>query len=63
ELSRAELAEMAGVSSKTAIRTLGELESRGIVAIDNRRISVLKEDYLKRLIEPFTVPSDEAVII
>lgn len=29
ELSRAELAEMAGVSSKTAIRTLGELEARG----------------------------------
>jgi len=63
ELSRVELAEMAGVSSKTAIRTLGELESRGIVAIDNRRISVLKEEYLRRLIEPYSVHTDEAVII
>ncbi|MCR4392332.1 MAG: Crp/Fnr family transcriptional regulator [Candidatus Acetothermia bacterium] len=63
ELSRTELAEMAGVSSKTAIRTLGELESRGIIAIDNRRITVLKEEYLKRLMEPFTVLVDEAIII
>ncbi len=63
ELSRGELAEMAGVSSKTAIRTLGELESRGIVSINNRKISVLKEEYLNRLMEPFTVVVDDAVII
>ncbi len=63
ELSRSELAEMAGVSSKTAIRTLGELESRGIISINNRRIVVLKEDYIRRLIEPFAVSLDETVII
>ncbi len=63
ELSRGELAEMAGVSSKTAIRTLGELESRGIVSINNRKITVLKEDYLKRLMEPFPAVVDDAVII
>lgn len=33
------------------------------MSIDNRRISVLKEDYLKRLIEPYSVHTDEAVII
>jgi CRP/FNR family transcriptional regulator len=63
ELSRGELAEMAGVSSKTAIRTLGELESRGIISLENRRIKVLKEDYLRRLMEPFSVSLDDSVII
>lgn len=63
ELSRGELAEMAGVSSKTAIRTLGELESRGIIALENRRIKILKEDYLKRLVEPFSLPTDSSTII
>ena len=63
ELSRSELAEMAGVSSKTAIRTLGELESRGIISLDNRKIKVLKEEYLRRLMEPFTVSVDDSVII
>ncbi|RLE30974.1 hypothetical protein DRJ27_02520 [Candidatus Acetothermia bacterium] len=63
ELSRGELAEMAGVSSKTAIRTLGELESRGIIALENRRIKIIKEDYLKRLVEPFSLPVDSSTII
>jgi CRP-like cAMP-binding protein len=63
ELPRAELAEMAGVSSKTAIRALGELESRGIISLENRRIKVLKEDYLRRLMEPFSVSLDDSVII
>ncbi|MGY4706255.1 Crp/Fnr family transcriptional regulator [Candidatus Bipolaricaulota sp. J31] len=63
ELSRGELAEMAGVSSKTAIRTLGELESRGIIALENRKIKILKEDYLKRLVEPFSLPVDSSTII
>ncbi|HAF70169.1 MAG: Transcriptional regulator, Crp/Fnr family [Acetothermia bacterium 64_32] len=63
ELSRSELAEMAGVSSKTAIRTLGELEARGIISLDNRKINVLKEEYLRRLMEPFAVSVDDAVII
>jgi len=54
---------MAGVSSKTAIRTLGELESRGIIALENRKIRILKEDYLKRLVEPFSLPVDSSTII
>ena len=63
ELSRAELAEMAGVSSKTAIRTLSELESRGIIAIESRKIQILREDYLQKIMEPFSVPLEENLII
>jgi len=63
ELSRAELAEMAGVSSKTAIRTLSELESRDIIAIESRRINILREDYLQKIMEPFSVDFNPNLII
>ena len=63
ELSRAELAEMAGVSSKTAIRTLSELESRGIIAIESRRIKIIREDYLQKIMEPFSVDLNANLII
>ncbi len=63
ELSRAELAEMAGVSSKTAIRTLSELESRGIIAIESRKIKILREDYLLKIMEPFPVDLHANLII
>lgn len=53
ELSRTELAEMAGVSSKTAIRTLGELEDRGVIQVNDRAISVLDPESLQRMAEPF----------
>ena len=63
ELSRAELAEMAGVSSKTAIRTLSELEGRGIIAIESRKIKILREDYLLKIMEPFPVDLHANLII
>ena len=63
ELSRAELAEMAGVSSKTAIRTLSELESRGIISIESRKIKILREDYLLKIMEPFPVDLHANLII
>jgi CRP-like cAMP-binding protein len=63
ELSRAELAEMAGVSSKTAIRTLSELESRGIIAIESRRIKILREEYLQKIVEPFSANLNPNLII
>jgi len=63
ELSRAELAEMAGVSSKTAIRTLSELESRGIIAIESRRIKILREAYLQKIVEPFLANLNPNLII
>jgi CRP-like cAMP-binding protein len=63
ELSRAELAEMAGVSSKTAIRTLSELEGRGIIAIESRKIKILRDEYLQKMMEPFSIELDPNLII
>lgn len=63
ELSRAELAEMAGVSSKTAIRTLSELEARGIISIENRKINILREDSLQKIMEPFSQTLNPNLII
>ena len=63
ELSRAELAEMAGVSSKTAIRTLSELESRGIIAIESRKIKILRDDYLQKIMEPTSLNMSPNLII
>jgi len=63
ELSRTELAEMAGVSSKTAIRTLGELEERGIIAVDERKVTVLDPKSLQNLAEPFPFSLNKNLII
>ena len=63
ELSRAELAELAGVSSKTAIRTLGELEDRGFIKIKDRKIEILNEESISNLAEPFPVSLSENLII
>ncbi|MFP4588460.1 MAG: Crp/Fnr family transcriptional regulator [Candidatus Acetothermia bacterium] len=63
ELSRAELAELAGVSSKTAIRTLGELEDRGFINIKDRKIEILSEENIANLAEPFPVSLDDNLII
>jgi CRP/FNR family transcriptional regulator len=63
ELSRTELAEIAGVSSKTAIRTLGELEERGFIAVDERKITILDKKSLESLAEPFPVALDANIII
>ncbi len=63
ELSRTELAEMAGVSSKTAIRTLGELEERGVITVDDRKITVLDQKSLEAMAEPFPFRLDDNLII
>ncbi|MBI1730449.1 Crp/Fnr family transcriptional regulator [Candidatus Acetothermia bacterium] len=63
ELSRTELAEMAGVSSKTAIRTLGELEDRGVIAVNDRAITVLDPDSLQKMAEPFPFVLNDSLII
>lgn len=63
ELSRTELAEMAGVSSKTAIRTLGELEDRGVIAVDDRAISVIDPESLQKMAEPFPFMLNDSLII
>jgi CRP/FNR family transcriptional regulator len=63
ELSRTELAEMAGVSSKTAIRTLGELEDRGVIAVNDRAITVLDPESLQKMAEPFPFKLNHNLII
>lgn len=63
ELSRTELAEMAGVSSKTAIRTLGELEERGVIAVSDRKLTVLEPDSLEKMAEPFPFVLGDGLII
>lgn len=63
ELSRTELAEMAGVSSKTAIRTLGELEERGVIAVRDRKLTVLEPRSLEKMAEPFPFALTDGLII
>ncbi|MFP4135491.1 MAG: Crp/Fnr family transcriptional regulator [Candidatus Acetothermia bacterium] len=63
ELSRSELAELAGVSSKTAIRTLGELEDRGFIKMRDRKIDILDEDSISELAATFPITLDEHLII
>ncbi len=53
ELPRGELAEMAGVSTETAIRVLSELKERGIVALPGKRIVIVKPDEVRALAHPF----------
>lgn len=53
ELPRGELAEMAGVSTETAIRILSELKERGIVSLSGHRIVVNKLETLEGLAHPF----------
>ncbi|HIP99381.1 TPA: Crp/Fnr family transcriptional regulator [Candidatus Bipolaricaulota bacterium] len=53
ELPRGELAEMAGVSTETAIRILSELKERGILALPGHRIVIKKLDALQSLAHPF----------
>ncbi len=53
ELPRAELAEMAGVSTETAIRILSELKDRGILALPGRRIIIKNRADLQALAHRF----------
>ncbi|MBS3812579.1 MAG: Crp/Fnr family transcriptional regulator [Candidatus Acetothermia bacterium] len=63
ELSRSELAELAGVSSKTAIRTLGELEDRGFIKMRDRKIEILDEDSIANLATTLPISLDKNIII
>lgn len=63
ELSRSELAELAGVSSKTAIRTLGELEDRGFIKMRDRKIDILDEESIEELAATFPINLDQNLII
>ncbi|MGC9529593.1 MAG: Crp/Fnr family transcriptional regulator [Candidatus Bipolaricaulaceae bacterium] len=53
ELPRAELAEMAGVSTETAIRILSELRERGILTLPGHRVVITKPEALQSMAHPF----------
>ncbi len=60
-LSRADLAELAGISTETAIRTLREFADRGLIDLDRRRITVKDRAGLDALVEPFTSEMEETL--
>ncbi|MBC7221873.1 Crp/Fnr family transcriptional regulator [Candidatus Bipolaricaulota bacterium] len=53
ELSRSEIAEMAGVTTETAVRILSEFKERGLLALPGRRIVILKPEELQSMAHPF----------
>lgn len=53
ELPRGELAEMAGVTTETAVRILSELKDRGILTLLGRRILILRPEELRAMVHPF----------
>lgn len=53
ELPRSEIAEMAGVTTETAVRILSEFKERGILTLPGRRIIILKREELQALARPF----------
>lgn len=62
ELSRAELAELAGISTETAIRTLSRFKERGFIAIEGHKIYILDKESLGNLAEPFTITLKENLL-
>ena len=53
ELPRGEIAEMAGVTTETAVRILSEFKDEGILALPGRRIVILKPEELRSMAHPF----------
>jgi len=50
DLSREELAEMAGVARETVSRHLRELKRKGLICFEKRKIVILDEPRLRELI-------------
>lgn len=62
ELSRAELAELAGVANETASRLLARLRRRGILALSGSKIYILDRARLEGLTEPLCVELKESLL-
>ncbi|MFQ6116827.1 MAG: Crp/Fnr family transcriptional regulator [Candidatus Bipolaricaulia bacterium] len=62
ELSRVELAELAGIASETASRLLTRLQERGILALAGSKIIILDHTRLKGLTEPLCVDLKESLL-
>ncbi|MFN4219174.1 MAG: Crp/Fnr family transcriptional regulator [Candidatus Bipolaricaulia bacterium] len=61
-ISRTDLAEMAGISTETAIRTLGEFEERGLISLKRRKIAILDVAGLEELAAPLPVETIENLL-
>lgn len=62
ELSRAELAEMAGIAPETAIRTLSKLKDGGLISLKGHRIVIQDGEGLRSLAKPFPVTVKENLL-
>ena len=61
-LSRAELAELAGIAPETAIRTLSRLREEGVIQLEGHRIVILDLDGLQQLARPLPVAVRENLL-
>jgi len=55
DLSRSELAELAGISTETAIRTLSAFKDQGYVELDGPRVYIRDQERLGKIAEPFEI--------
>lgn len=62
ELSRAELAELAGISTETAIRTLSRFKERSLIELKGHKIYIIDKEGLSKLAEPFLVTLKENLL-
>jgi len=62
ELSRTDLAEMAGVSTETAIRTLSKLKDENLIKLQGHKIFILDEEGLRSLAKPFPTSLKENLL-
>jgi CRP/FNR family transcriptional regulator len=62
ELSRQELAELAGISTETAIRMLSRLKERDLVALEGTKIYIIDREGLGDLAEPFLIALKENLL-
>jgi len=62
KLSRAELAELAGIASETASRLLARLKERGILDLSSSKIIILDRARLEALTEPLCVDLEELLL-
>lgn len=61
-LSRQELAELAGISTETAIRMLSRMKDRGLIAMEGQRIFIVDREGLNQIAEPFLVSLKENLL-
>lgn len=62
ELSRAELAELAGISTETAIRTLAHFKDRGMITLEGHKVYIRDSEALNALAAPFRITLREHLL-